>query len=278
MTLWRITTQYKDFHTGNREDLWIDSNSCLRNPMWIHHFLGINWIVTARSWGKVMFLHLSIILFTGEGAPWSTSECASWMHLPACTPGWTPPLDASAPSDAPLDALPSGCIPWMHHHQWINPFPPPGDAPPTSGCTPPHAHPHQKNDRQSNGERNASYCNVYLLTEFPPHLGKTQLSCAFRDEKVIFHSVVTSLLIILGQDIAIYEIIPYYRATIDMIGVTSNLHFRTHPEFLMILLNSWLTVMFMCYNQYQETRAGILNIAAYLLESMFKAHYRYWLC
>ena len=130
MTLWRITTQYKDFHTGNREDLWIDSNSCLRNPLWIHHFLGINWIVTARkrSWGKVMFLHLSIILFTGEGAPGSTRECTSWMHLPACTPGWTPQLDA--PSDAPLDAPPPvdkslsparGCTPY----QWMQPPRPP---------------------------------------------------------------------------------------------------------------------------------------------------------
>ena len=30
-----------------------------------------------------------------------------------------------------------------------------------------------------------------------------------------------------------------------MIGVTSNLYFRTHPELLMMLVNSWITVLFM---------------------------------
>ena len=84
--------------------------------------------------GKVIFLHLSVILFTGG-------------VLPQCMLGYQPPLGAEPPRD---QALPPSPSPWTRHHttpQTRHPPPqtrhppdqtPPDQAPPPRpGTTPP---------------------------------------------------------------------------------------------------------------------------------------------
>ena len=94
-----------------------------------------------RSYGKVMFLHLSVILFTGGGS--------------AQPPGCRPPLDSDPPPmQTLLDADPPGC------------GPPNADSPSPGRIQhpPPPRYMGYYGIRPTDG-RYASYWNAFLLNE-----------------------------------------------------------------------------------------------------------------
>ena len=78
-----------------------------------------------RSWGKVMFLHLSVILFTGEGGVWSPGQTPPGTDTPLGRhpPGQTLPCPWQTP---PLGQTPH---PGRQTHTPLS-RPPPGRHPP----------------------------------------------------------------------------------------------------------------------------------------------------
>ena len=127
-----------------------------------------------RSYSKVMFLHLSVILFTGEVCmahmpPRHACPLQAHMAPGACMPlpGHACPLGTHAARDAcpspPGHAHPQACTPPGHAHHPGMHTPrhahPPGHACLPWACTPPGGH----YEKRSMSGRYTSYWNAFLL-------------------------------------------------------------------------------------------------------------------
>ena len=115
-------------------DMWYRSPVCWKILKYQSHFLvycpSENLITVRNEVAKVMFLHLSVILFTG-GLP----QCMVGYHPPGTDtpPGGDTPLDHT-----PLDQAPPDQTPQTRH---LPDQAPPLDQAPPPDQTPPNRHP-----------------------------------------------------------------------------------------------------------------------------------------
>ena len=142
-------------------DMWYRSPVCWKILKYQSHFLvycpSENLITVRNEVAKVMFLHLSVILFTG-----GLLQCMLGYHPPGTdtpleeTPPWTtPPLDQVPPDQTPPDQAPP------------RPGTPPGPGASPGPDTPHQTSPQKQTHPPADGYccgRYASYWNAYLFS------------------------------------------------------------------------------------------------------------------
>ena len=132
-------------------------------------------VLTARKrnevWGKVIFLHLSVILFTGGGSTWAgTSSLSRYIpqgrYIPwAGTPPTGTPPGRYTPwaCTPPRQVHPPGQV---HPHRYTpGQVHPPAGTPPGQVHPPRQVHPPSLPIRGSMCGRYASYWNAFLLSD-----------------------------------------------------------------------------------------------------------------
>ena len=130
------TLSYLLATSGSQDWRPVQTSSYMRTPpsIQIECFLvGENYYRPQRSWGKAMFLHVSVILFTGE---WGVCSIACWDTSPHGTRGRHPLGPGTPQSRHPHDKAPPG----TRHPPGAGTLHPPQDqAPPLEQALPPSA-------------------------------------------------------------------------------------------------------------------------------------------
>ena len=168
--------------------LLVKAFEVFRNAIWLcfyfiscvlMHFIWIYFYLPQRSWGKVMFLHLSVILFTGGCLPHPWTDTPPGRHPLGRHPQGRPPwADTPWADTRPGQTLALGRHPLSRHPPWQTPHwadTPWADTPqaytplgrhPTAQCmlryTP---HPVHAGIWSTSG-RYASYWNAFLSFDY----------------------------------------------------------------------------------------------------------------